>query len=587
MQVGAQQTCSANMDSLEVASARGRVVLLNNSQSIVPLIDVTRARTAVVHLDGSRATVMDSMAAKYCKATIFNFNLGSLLSVGYGNLKSFDSILIGLSSGGPFTDALEKLVKRLSAKRKIVLIVDGNGTDLDKLSQLGVPVIYTPNSGDLDISAATQAVFGGIGVVGKLARDIGQLKTGTGFTTDKIRLGYSVPESVGVRSLILAGIDSIVAAGIADHSAPGVVVLVAKKGEVIFNRAYGTHTYLGAERTKIDDIFDMASVTKITATTPSIMRLYDKRKIALDDPISKYVPSLRHVIDKKDISIREALLHEAGFTPYIKFYELLKADDTSKDSSAAYPTKVADHYFLRKNFFKDVMWPLTINSKVVTRGKFVYSDLSMYMMKEVVESTCGEKLNAFVFKEIYQPLGMQVTGYLPRDRFPKSRIIPTTENDHWFRDMTVQGYVNDPGAAMAGGVQGHAGLFSNANDLAIFYQMLLNKGQYGGRMYFKPETVDLFTSAQSKNSWRGLGFDRAHGDKESEKYQSAKAFGHGGYTGTYVWVDPKYDLVYVCLTNRVYPDINATSPVSKINIQSEVLSLIYKALVAGDHNAVN
>jgi CubicO group peptidase (beta-lactamase class C family) len=203
------------------------------------------------------------------------------------------------------------------------------------------------------------------------------------------------------------------------------------------------------------------------------------------------------------------------------------------------------------------------------------------MMKEVIESASHQKLNEYVLDQFYLPLGMQSTGFLPRNRFDRSRIVPTTENDNWFRSTLVQGYANDPGAAMAGGVEGHAGLFSNANDLAIFYQMLLNKGAYGGRKYFEPATVQLFTSRPSTASGRGYGFARVT-EKEAQAnplYPSQFAFGHSGYTGTYVWVDPAYNLVYICLTNRVYPDDNKTFGPSGVNIRAAVLDRVYKAIV--------
>jgi CubicO group peptidase (beta-lactamase class C family) len=229
------------------------------------------------------------------------------------------------------------------------------------------------------------------------------------------------------------------------------------------------------------------------------------------------------------------------------------------------------------------MWPVTLASKVETRGRYVYSDVSMYMLKEVVETVTHQKLNDYVMDEFYRPLGMRSTGYLPLQRFEKSRIVPTTENDNWFRNMRVQGYVNDPGAAMAGGVEGHAGLFSNSNDLAIYYQMLLNKGVYGGRKYFNASTVSLFTSRQSDSSGRGYGFLRVSDtDTAGHKhYPSQSAFGHSGYTGTYVWVDPKYKLVFIYLSNRVYPDDNKTYGVPKVSIRTLVLDAVYKA-VAGE-----
>ena len=226
------------------------------------------------------------------------------------------------------------------------------------------------------------------------------------------------------------------------------------------------------------------------------------------------------------------------------------------------------------------MWPVTLQSPVLTRGKFVYSDVSMYMMKEVAENITHRPLDEYILNEIYSPIGMKSSGFLPRQRFDKSRIVPTTENDNWLRNMRVVGFVNDPGAAMAGGVEGHAGLFSTSNDLAIYYQMLLNKGKYGGRKYFEPSTVELFTSRQSTVTNRGLGFAKTPEPVLSDSsYPSQLSYGHSGYTGTYVWVDPKYNLIYIYLSNRVYPDDGKTYGPAKINVRMQVLNLFYEESV--------
>jgi CubicO group peptidase (beta-lactamase class C family) len=475
-----------------------------------------------------------------------------------------------------------RFISDLDSQTSVIFVLTGSGPTLAKLNKTTSPLIWNKLPNPASASVSAQIVFGGIAATAKLDASYSSIfKKGIGFTTKKVRLGYSSPKEVSLSNMFNSGIDAIVEEGIAAHSAPSAVILVAKDGKVIFNKAYGAHTYNGLTSTKVDDIFDLASVTKVTATTPSIMRLFDQKKIGLDTLISKYVATTRNIPDKSDIKIREALLHEAGYYPYIKFFELLKPGEMSPDSSAAYPVKVADGYFLRANYFEDVIWPVTLKSSGGTRGKFVYSDVSMYMLKEVVEQATHRRLNEYVLNEFYLPLGMQATGFLPRNRFDRSRIVPTTENDNWFRNMLVQGYVNDPGAAMAGGVEGHAGLFSNANDLAIYYQMLLNKGTYGGEKFFEPATVDLFTSRQSKVSLRAYGFARITEaeEKAGKSYPSQLAFGHSGYTGTFVWVDPKYNLVYICLTNRVYPDDNKTYGVSKVNLRAKVLDYVYGEII--------
>jgi CubicO group peptidase (beta-lactamase class C family) len=560
-------------------------VLLNNGLNTIPFKELPGLNIASIHFNYREHGTFDSLANKYFKVTsiiadtvkdVAEFNAL------HDKLKLFNTVIITLSDRSPLNKPLVNLIRDLENYTKVVVVLSGSGKNLAYFNQIKSPILWYQNETAEGASIAAQSVFGGINLSNRLTKSFSErFLKGSGFSIQKIRLGYSLPEAVNVNADKLKKIDSIVTAGIASHSAPSVVVLVAKNGEVIFNKAYGKHTYNGNNATRLTDIFDMASITKVTATTPSIMHLYEQRTLGLDYPISKYVALLRSIADKKDVTVREALLHEAGFTPYIKFYEMLKPQDVSTDSSAAYPTKVADHYYLRANFFNEVMWPVTLASSGNTRGKFVYSDLSMYMMKEVFETVSHQKLNNYVLDSLYLPLGMQSTGYLPRNRFSKDRIVPTTENDNWFRNMLVQGYVNDPGAAMAGGVEGHAGLFANANDLAIYYQMLLNKGTYGGHQYFDSTTVKLFTSRQSKTSWRGLGFDRTNKTLTTDK-RSELAFGHSGYTGTYVWVDPKYNLVYICLTNRVYPDDGKTYGPAKVNIRSLVLDACYDAITWSD-----
>jgi serine-type D-Ala-D-Ala carboxypeptidase len=572
----------------EMEAAQSQIVLLNNSSDVLPILKLPDLRIASVRFGFAQYTVFDSIANKYWGVSGFNgdtVRTQAAFDALHDRLKVFNTIIFELSASTSFDPALIDFIKDMAGSRQIMIVITGDGKNLAHLDELNTPIVWYEDDNASGASIAAQVLFGGVAVSNRLKTTFSKkFPKNAGFTTRKIRLGYTVPEAVAVNSEDLQKIDSIAEAGIAAHSAPAVVILLARDGQVIFSKAYGHHTYSDAEPTRLDDIFDMASCTKVTATTPSIMHLYDTHQLELDSPISRYVALLRDIPDKKDIRVREALLHEAGFTPYIKFYEKLTPLDLSPDSSAAYPTKVADHYYLRANYFNEVMWPVTLASKVETRGKFVYSDLSMYMMKEVFENISHQKLNEYVLHDLYMPLGMQSTGFLPRNRFDRSRIVPTTENDNWFRNMLVQGYVNDPGSAMAGGVEGHAGLFANVNDLAIYYQMLLNKGTYGGQKYFDSSTVNYFISRRSTVTYRGLGFDRVNMDKmEPGDHRSDQAFGHSGYTGTFVWVDPKYNLVYICLTNRVYPDDGKTYGVSKVNIRALTLQAFYDAVVKAQH----
>jgi serine-type D-Ala-D-Ala carboxypeptidase len=276
------------------------------------------------------------------------------------------------------------------------------------------------------------------------------------------------------------------------------------------------------------------------------------------------------------------MLHQSGLTG-VGFHNNIKPEQHSRDSSYNFPTKVSENYYLQRNYFRDYMWPAILKSSLVSPGTYRYTDINMYVMREIVEMQSSDPINIYVLNQFYRPLGMQTAGYNPLWRFSKDQIVPT-EQETRFRQTLLHGIVHDEGAAMLGGVSGHAGLFASATDLGILYQMLLNGGTYGGVQYFKPETVKLFTTKQSAVSRRGLGFDR--GDPDTLKrygiiqsrYSSEETFGHTGFTGTCVWVDPKYKLVYVFLSNRVHP--TRAAQLDQLRIRQRVLDEVYKALPA-------
>nr|WP_255537093.1 serine hydrolase [Pedobacter sp. SYSU D00873] len=363
---------------------------------------------------------------------------------------------------------------------------------------------------------------------------------------------------------------------ITEHATPGAVVMVVKDGNVVFEKAYGHHTYGDDLPTRSRDIFDLASVTKIASTTVATMKLFDEEKINLNAGLGTYLQDLRGT-NKDFIPVRDVLLHQAGLVN-LDFLSYVKPSDHSTDSSFFFPVKITDNYFLRRDFYKDVMWPKMIRTSLPTRGQYVYSDLSMFMMKEVIEHQSGTSLDKFVEYSFYKPLGMKTAGYLPLRRFSKDLIVPT-ERDTYFRRTLLQGHVHDSGASLANGVSGHAGLFASANDLAILNQMLLNGGTYGGEQFLKPETIRLFTSSQSNVSRRGLGFDRSSGGSYPCHYASNQTYGHTGYTGTCVWVDPKENLIYIFLSNRVYP--SASNKLNSLRIRPRIQDVIYEAIESG------
>ena len=574
--------CSIQFLYAQEQTHRGNLtVLLNNHTHVIPLRDLGSRKIA--YLSDPSVPALDAMGDMLKEyAAIQRFpQLGVVDQYDDldEDLKYFNTLIVGLKSADLTDKRLLKFLSTQGVGKQIILAVFGAGNGLRMLDGMSDPIVW---NADLTVRAARNAamsIFGGIACTARLPRSFSaRYVTGAGFSTEKTRLEYADATVVGVDANALeAAVDTIVAEAIRERATPGAVVLVAKNGKVIFNKAYGYHTYAGDVPTKVSDLFDMASITKITATTPTIMRLVESGVVDLDSTMGYYLVQAQST-DKKDTKLRSVMLHEAGFIPFIPFYRDLKPGDLSTDSSAAYAVKVADDCYIRTGYYQEVMWPTMLASKLNAPGTYVYSDISMYVMKEVAEHQTGVPIQDYVQQEFYRPLGMQTAGYLPRLRFPRARIVPT-QDDKVFRKTLLQGYVHDEGAAMAGGIAGHAGLFATANDLAIYGQLLLNRGEYGGDRYFEPETVDVFTSRQSTVSRRGLGFDRADPDTTKQypsRWASDATFGHTGYTGTCVWIDPKAQLIYVFLSNRVHPEVS--NKLGDLSIRRRIQDAVYEAI---------
>jgi CubicO group peptidase (beta-lactamase class C family) len=563
-------------------AAENSTVVLNNALETIPLNKLEQRKIASINLGFVHSISFDSLLNKYSKVDAFNGNL-YLVDNNFKNLidelKFYNTVVLQLSDVSVFNSDVMAFVKEMEQKKTLIIALFGDGKSLTQLDDIEAPIIYCPQHTNQGAVFTAQAIFGGVNINNRLKNSYtDKFQQNSGFSISKTRFKFTVPEELGFNINDFKEIDAIAAEAIKERAAPGMVVFVAKGGNVIFNKAYGTHTYdKDAPKTLITDIFDLASITKTSATTMESMRLYEAGKLNIDTTISTYIAKTRNT-NKSEIKVKEVLLHQAGFIPFIPFYNNIKPTDFSRDSSETFNVKVADSFYMQHAYFKDVMWKQMLESAVKTRGQYVYSDLSMYFMKEIVETITQQPMADYVRSQFYAPLGMYTTGFNPRQRFSKSDIIPT-EQDKYFRKTLLWGYVHDQGAAMVGGVSGHAGLFSNASDLAILYQMLLNKGTYGGDRYFKPKTVELFTAKQSDRSRRGLGFDRY--DVESKngypsKFASNQTYGHTGYTGTCVWVDPAQDLVYIFLSNRVNPEVS--NKLQNLNIRPRIQDVIYKAI---------
>ena len=564
-------------------------VLLNNADGVIPIKNLENHKIASINMGSVYASNFDSLLNKYTSVSSYSsakyksdsLNLDDLSD----DLKFFKTVIIQLSEKSIQDPQTIGFLLDNQRNKQIVVVLTGESRNLKLLEAITAPILWIEKSSAASSEFAAQAIFGGVAFSSRLTHNISlKYQKGLGYTTQVIRLRYSLPEMVGLDAADLFAIDTIAEEAIREKATPGAVVMVVKDGTVIFNKSYGTHTYDGNRATLITDIFDLASITKVSATTMAVMRLIEQDKLKLDTNVGAYIPKARKT-NKNNISVREVMLHQAGFIPFIPFYRDIKPADYSRDSSAAYPVKAADNYFMRKGYFESVMWPQMLNSPLQSRGKYVYSDLSMYFMKEIVERLSGRHLENYVQEEFYNSLGMKTAGFNPRNRFLKDQIIPT-ENDLIFRKTLLQGYVHDQGAAMVGGVSGHAGLFSSANDLAIEFQMILNGGSYGGAQYFQPETIKNFTSKQSLVSRRGLGFDRYDPDSKygyPSKLASTQTYGHTGYTGTCVWVDPELKLIYIFLSNRVHPSVS--EKLGQLNIRSRIQDVVYEAVQKGNQKS--
>lgn len=403
------------------------------------------------------------------------------------------------------------------------------------------------------------------------------------------QLSYDVPESVGLDSTyIKTKVDSILQDAITQKAFPGAQLLVAKQGKIIFHETYGYHTFDSITKVAKDDVYDLASVTKIMRPLPALMKLYEDGKIDLDVPFSTYWPEWKNKKDKKDISLRALLAHQSGMQPYIVFLdEVVKNGKIKKrfvrtKKSNRFSNQVYNGLYV-KNRFKNKVYRKIKRVKVNDEKEYLYSGIASLIYPQLIEDITGVPYRRYIQAHFYEPLGCKTLGYLPKDKNFKNAIVPT-EMDTVFRKQLVKGWVHDDNAALFGGVSGNAGLFGSATDMAIFMQMLVQNGTYDGKQYFKPETVKEFTRIQypENNNRRGLGFDKpligndtlSIKDAYPAPQVSPESFGHAGFTGTFVWADPKEELVFIFLSNRVYPT-RTHRHLYELNIRPKLQQLFY------------
>ncbi|TFV93439.1 glycosyl hydrolase [Algoriphagus kandeliae] len=574
------------------------LTVASNRNELLPFRQLDTKRFASVSI-GGKGDEFQKTLSKYAPFEHFTISKAASESEHYNlmkKLEDFDVVVVGMMgiTNNPkrafgVAPGDVALLRKLQERQDIVTVLFGNAYATRFFEGLDhVVIAYEDN--DLTQNLTPQILFGGRPAMGILPVSTGtQFTFGVGgFLSGLNRLSYGTPESVGLDSKTLDKIDEVVDKAIKIQATPGANVLVVKDGKVVFERSYGQLEYRNSPKVNSETVYDLASITKVLATTQAVMFLHSRGELDMNKTLGDYLPELRGT-NKANLVLKEVMAHEAGLKAFIPHYAKTveggqwKSEFYQPSSAPGFSRPVSNDMYAN-NSLRDSIWQWTVESELLPkrggRNRYVYSDLTMYFMQAVVERIVNQPLDEFLDQNFYQPLGLYTMTFKPFEKMPLDNIAPT-ENDVAFRKRQVRGYVHDPGAAMYGGVAGHAGLFGKANDLAVMMQMMLNMGYYGDVSLLKPGTVREFTKRQSTQSRRGWGWDKP--EPEPDKGGSAgklapkSTFGHTGFTGTCVWADPENNLIYVFLSNRVYPEAENRKLLSE-EIRTQVHDIIYEAL---------
>ena len=569
------------------------ITVLKNTTVVLPIKNLDKQKIAYVKIGDDNNDAFVSTLKKYAEVTVVaDTNLDSLQV----KLQPFTTVIIGYhKSDVAFrNDDLKSnelfKINFLAKNNNVILNVFAKPYSLLPITNFddieGLVVSYQ-NSTIAQIVSA-ELIFGAIEAKGKLPVSINSsFKVNDGLSTEKLnRLGFTTPENVGMNAEILSKIDGIANKAINGKMTPGIQVLVARKGKVIYQKSFGHHTYDKSIKVQDSDIYDVASLTKILATLPNVMLQYDQQKINLETTLATMSPIFKDS-NKANINFKDLLSHYAGLAAGIPFYKA--TIDKSKFPSEVYFRKtsveqfskrLADSLFIR-NDFSDTIMKMIVKSKLSLKKEYKYSDLTFMILKDYLEKTTGKTLDVLIQENFYRSLGMNNSSFNPLGKFDKNRI-PPTETDTYFRNQLLQGYVNDLSAALEGGVSGHAGVFSNAMDVAKIMELYLQKGNYGNQQYFSEKTFEDFNTCYfcAAGNRRGVGFDKPQLGAEGPTCGCASmtSFGHTGYTGTMAWADPETQIVYVFLSNRTFP-IAGENRLSKENIREDIQKVIYEAII--------
>lgn len=585
-----QRLNTSDASILQTALLEESVTIVKDELQVLPIQQLENQSFASLSIGFGKNNDFTKYLDKYSAFTHYQLQIAEDTTNLIKNLQQKDIVIAVIY---PYASGIENLyvtlLSKLSERTKVIIVEFVPPAKINLLHHL--PVIIEAYTDQEHLQKyIPQLIFGATKATATLPISVNDsIKEGQGIQTASLgRLGYATPEAVGINSMMLERINAIAREAIDKKAAPGCQIVVARRGKIVYEKSAGWQTY--DNKIPIDDqtIYDLASVTKVAATLQTTMFLYEKGLLDIYKKASYYLPELL-TSNKKDIIIKDILTHQAGLTPFVPFWiQTVKDSDFlpqyySREKSELYPLQVAPNLYGIKSL-RDSLWNWSIKSKLRekpprTPYTFVYSDVGLYILFHLNEKLLNQPQDEFVQQNLYEPLGATTMGYLPLERFSANRIVPT-EIDTLFRKSLLLGTAHDEGAAMLGGVAGHAGLFSNALDLTKLGQMLLQNGYYGGQQYFKPQTVQYFATKQFETSRRGLGWDKpvqSEWNSPTSMLASPMTFGHTGFTGTCIWIDPEFELVYVFLSNRVYPK-RSNNKLSTLNIRSRIQDTIYQSI---------
>jgi len=597
------QKINKNLDDLNYRVFENATTLLSNRNNLIPFHLVDTIRFASLTIGEKNNIRFKNRINRYADIKHYHIQKNELSQNDYNrlyeDLRQFEVVLVSIhnlnnNSGRQYglDQGIIGFINKLNQATNVVVMIYGNPYSLRYFEDCSTLICaYEDNTYAQE--TVIQQLFGALPFKGKLPVSASKkLAEGTGIVSKAIgRLGYSSPVREEFDPGKLSFVDTIIYHSIKERIIPGAQLLIARNGKIIMEKNYGYFTYDSIRQVNDTSLYDLASVTKVAGTLQILMMLVDHGFIDPDKKISYYLPELKNT-NKQDLIIRDILSHQSGLIPYYPFWADTKR---FKNGRFEYYSSTPDNEFMMEitsNMYakpevKDTVWNWMIQSDLIEKEdaakpyEYVYSDIGFYLIQKLVEQITGMAVNNFLNEYIFRPLGLKYISYLPKNHFPLEQIVPT-EVDYTFRRGIIHGNVHDEIASIFGGVAGHAGLFSNAYSLATIMQMNLQNGYYGGIQYIQPDIVQQFTDRQYRFNRRGMGWDKPQiiGDEynPASYFASTDSFGHSGFTGTYAWVDPEYNLIYIFLSNRTFPDADNKKLID-LEVRKRIQTIIYSSII--------